>query len=88
MASHTLAIPMTTIAFEATFNAGTRVIDPYYSCLSLDTVQVIMYVRGWCRIMYNVKKKIKVSLAFILSSQINGFNCLLYCFSMSSFLIL
>ena len=34
LAENVLAVPITTVAFEATFSAGGRVIDPYRSSLS------------------------------------------------------
>ncbi|KAL0458811.1 UNVERIFIED_CONTAM: Zinc finger BED domain-containing protein RICESLEEPER 3 [Sesamum latifolium] len=42
MARDILAIPITTVAFEATFSAGSRVIDKYRASLTSETVQVLM----------------------------------------------
>ncbi|KAL0405556.1 UNVERIFIED_CONTAM: putative AC transposase [Sesamum latifolium] len=42
MARDLLAIPLTTIAFEATFSAESRVIDKYYASLTSVTVQMLM----------------------------------------------
>ncbi|XP_071914014.1 zinc finger BED domain-containing protein DAYSLEEPER-like [Coffea arabica] len=38
LAADVLAIPITTVAFEATFSAGTRVIDSYHASLAPETV--------------------------------------------------
>nr|GLL16918.1 zinc finger BED domain-containing protein RICESLEEPER 2-like [Ipomoea trifida] len=41
LARDVLAIPISTVASEATFSAGTRVLDPYRAKLSSDMVQVL-----------------------------------------------
>ena len=64
MAHEILAIPITMVASEATFSAGSRVIDTYRSSLSPNTVQMLLYGGDWCRNLYGVKKSYKVS--FIL----------------------
>ncbi|WOL08604.1 zinc finger BED domain-containing protein RICESLEEPER 2-like [Canna indica] len=60
MARDILAIPITTVASEATFSADTRVIDPYRSSLSPKIVQVLLCGGDWCRHLHGVKKKTKV----------------------------
>lgn len=67
MARDILAIPITTVASEATFSAGTRVIDPYRSSLSPETVQVLLCGGDWCRHLHGVKKKTKVSNVFLFN---------------------
>ncbi|KAL0447879.1 UNVERIFIED_CONTAM: Zinc finger BED domain-containing protein RICESLEEPER 3 [Sesamum latifolium] len=57
MARDLLAIPITTVASEATFSAGSRVIDKYRASLTLDTVQVLMCGGDWLRKHFGVKKK-------------------------------
>ncbi|KAL0285755.1 UNVERIFIED_CONTAM: putative AC transposase [Sesamum radiatum] len=57
MARDLLAIPITTVASEATFSAGSRVIDKYRASLTSDTVQVLMCGGDWLRKCFGVKKK-------------------------------
>ncbi|GJW80416.1 zinc finger BED domain-containing protein RICESLEEPER 2-like protein [Tanacetum coccineum] len=42
MARDVLAIPISTVASEATFSAGGRVIDPYRSALKSNTVEMLL----------------------------------------------
>ena len=64
MARDILAIPITTVASEATFSAGSRVIDTYRASLSPETVQVLLCGADWCRNLHGVKKKYKVIIIF------------------------
>ncbi|KAL0361688.1 UNVERIFIED_CONTAM: putative AC transposase [Sesamum radiatum] len=57
MARDLLAIPITTVASEATFSAGSRVIDKYHASLTSNTVQVLMCRGDWLRKRFGVKKK-------------------------------
>ncbi|KAL0288395.1 UNVERIFIED_CONTAM: Zinc finger BED domain-containing protein RICESLEEPER 1 [Sesamum angustifolium] len=59
MARDILAIPITTVASEATFSAGSRVIDKYRASLTSETVQVLMCGGDWLRKRFGVKKKTK-----------------------------
>ncbi|KAL6534872.1 hypothetical protein OROGR_013547 [Orobanche gracilis] len=59
MAADILAIPISTVASEATFSAGTRVIDTYRASLSPNTVEMLMCTGDWCRKIHGVKKKDK-----------------------------
>ncbi|KAK4407752.1 hypothetical protein Sango_0356200 [Sesamum angolense] len=52
-----LTISITTVASEATFSAGSRVIDKYRALLTSDTVQVLMCGGDWLRKRFGVKKK-------------------------------
>ncbi|KAG6502019.1 hypothetical protein ZIOFF_041906 [Zingiber officinale] len=54
-----LAIPVSSVASEATFSAGTRVIDSYRSSLSPDTVQTLLCGGDWLRHIHELKKKTK-----------------------------
>lgn len=67
MAADILAIPITTVASEATFSSGTRVIDSYRASLVPETVQMLLYAGDWCRHFCGVKKKMKVSFKFLTS---------------------
>ena len=60
LAANVLAIPITTVAYEATFSAGGRVIDPYRSSLAPETVQMLICTGDWCRSLDGVKRKNKV----------------------------
>ncbi|KAL0361275.1 UNVERIFIED_CONTAM: putative AC transposase [Sesamum radiatum] len=57
MARDLLAIPITTVASEATFSAESRVIDKYRALLTSDGVQVLMCGGDWLRKRFGVKKK-------------------------------
>ncbi|KAL0342663.1 UNVERIFIED_CONTAM: putative AC transposase [Sesamum calycinum] len=59
MARDILAIPITTVALEATFSAGSRVIDKYHASLTSKIVQVLMCGGDWLRKRFGVKKKAK-----------------------------
>nr|XP_027101094.1 zinc finger BED domain-containing protein RICESLEEPER 1-like [Coffea arabica] len=48
MAADILAIPISTVASEATFSAGTRVIDSYRASLAPETVEMLMCAGDWC----------------------------------------
>ena len=60
MAADILAIPISIVASEATFSAGTRVIDTYRASLAPKTVEMLMCNGDWCRRLHGVKKKDKV----------------------------
>ena len=62
LASNVLAVPITTVASEATFSAGGRVIDPYRSSLAPETVQMLICTGDWCRSLHGVKRKNKVRI--------------------------
>ncbi|KAE8669583.1 hypothetical protein F3Y22_tig00112230pilonHSYRG00114 [Hibiscus syriacus] len=49
MAVNILAVLITTVASEATLSAGSRVIYPYRSSLTPETVQMLMSAGDWCR---------------------------------------
>ncbi|XP_031278228.1 zinc finger BED domain-containing protein RICESLEEPER 2-like [Pistacia vera] len=51
-----LAIPISTVASEATFSARSRVIDNYRSRLSLDIVQALLCGGDWCRSQLGLMK--------------------------------
>ncbi|XP_074556265.1 zinc finger BED domain-containing protein RICESLEEPER 2-like [Curcuma longa] len=60
LAKDILAIPITTVASEATFSAGSRVIDKYRASLAPTTVEMLMCGGDWCRKRHGVTKKTKV----------------------------
>ncbi|GKC09565.1 zinc finger BED domain-containing protein RICESLEEPER 2-like protein [Tanacetum coccineum] len=59
MAAHILAIPVTTVASEATFSAGGCVIDTYRASLKPETVQALICGGDWVWKLHGVKKKNK-----------------------------
>ncbi|KAK1408626.1 hypothetical protein QVD17_40557 [Tagetes erecta] len=59
MASDILAVPISTVASEATFSAGGRVIDPFRSTLAPSTVEMLLCGGDWIRQKYGIKKKLK-----------------------------
>ncbi|KAL6529593.1 hypothetical protein OROGR_015216 [Orobanche gracilis] len=59
MAADILAIPISTVASEATFSAETRIIDTYRASLAPNTVEMLMCTGDWCRKIHGVKKKDK-----------------------------
>ncbi|KAG6502725.1 hypothetical protein ZIOFF_035012 [Zingiber officinale] len=48
LARDILAIPITTVASEATFSVGGRVIDKYCASLAPATVEMLMCGGDWC----------------------------------------
>ncbi|KAL6513938.1 hypothetical protein OROHE_019394 [Orobanche hederae] len=57
MVVYVLAIPISTVASEATFSAGTRVIDTYRASLAPKTVEMLMCTGDWCRKLHGIKKE-------------------------------
>lgn len=57
MACDILSIPITTVASEATFSAGGRVIEPHRASLGTETVQMLMCGGDWLKNFYKIKKK-------------------------------
>lgn len=56
MARDILAVPISTVASEAAFSAGGRVIDPHRASLSVDTVQVLLCGSDWVRNVHGIPK--------------------------------
>nr|GLL29914.1 zinc finger BED domain-containing protein RICESLEEPER 2-like [Ipomoea trifida] len=59
MAADILAIPVSTVASEATFSAGTRVIDSYRASLLPETAQALLCGGDWLRHIHGVTKSKK-----------------------------
>ncbi|WOH11677.1 hypothetical protein DCAR_0831167 [Daucus carota subsp. sativus] len=55
MASDVLSIPISTMASESTFSAGSKVIEPHRSCLKAETVEVLLCGADWVRELYDLK---------------------------------
>nr|KAJ0193893.1 hypothetical protein LSAT_V11C800400750 [Lactuca sativa] len=76
MARDVLAIPISTVASEATFSAGGRVIDPYRASLGSDTVQMLICGGDWIRQVHGVKKKLKEEFPIeVLLPEVNTKFC-------------
>nr|XP_027096077.1 zinc finger BED domain-containing protein RICESLEEPER 1-like [Coffea arabica] len=54
MAADILVIPVSTVASEATFSAGTRVLDSYRASLAPETVEMLMCAGDWCRRLHGL----------------------------------
>ncbi|XP_031116889.1 zinc finger BED domain-containing protein RICESLEEPER 2-like [Ipomoea triloba] len=59
MAVDILAIPVSTVASEATFSAGTRVINSYHASLLPETTQALLCGGDWLRHIHGVTKNKK-----------------------------
>jgi hypothetical protein len=58
-----LAVPISTVASESTFNAGGRVIKPYKTSLSTDIVQMLLCGLDWVRTLHGIKKKSRIPVS-------------------------
>ncbi|GJW58149.1 zinc finger BED domain-containing protein RICESLEEPER 2-like protein [Tanacetum coccineum] len=67
MAAHFLAIPITTVASEATLSASGRVIDTYRASLDPKIVQALICGGDWIRKLHGVKNKNKQQQSLVLS---------------------
>ncbi|XP_057797898.1 zinc finger BED domain-containing protein RICESLEEPER 2-like [Salvia miltiorrhiza] len=68
LARDVLAIPISTVASEATFSAGSRVLDPYRSRLDSDMVEVLICGADWVRHLHGVKKEEEEPFHVMLNS--------------------
>jgi len=68
MAKDILAVPITTVASESSFNASGRVIDPHRASLKTETVQMLLCGSDWVRAIHGLKKKISETVNGILST--------------------
>nr|GMD43892.1 zinc finger BED domain-containing protein RICESLEEPER 2-like [Ipomoea batatas] len=65
LARDVLSIPISRVASEATFSAGTRVLDPYRAKLSSDMVQVLICGADWVRQLHGINKPIMTHVSSI-----------------------
>ncbi|GAA0138866.1 hypothetical protein LIER_00526 [Lithospermum erythrorhizon] len=56
MAKDILSIPITTVALEATFSAGKRVIDLKRASMTTKTVEMLLCGGDWIKEMYGIKR--------------------------------
>ncbi|GKB99639.1 zinc finger BED domain-containing protein RICESLEEPER 2-like protein [Tanacetum coccineum] len=66
LARDILAIPITTVASEATFSAGSRVIHKYRASLGVETVQALLCGENWIRNIHGVKNKSQQAMVSVL----------------------
>ena len=64
MACDVLSIPISTVASESTFSAGSRVIEPHRSCLKPETVEMLLCGADWVRELYGLKKSKQVLMYY------------------------
>ncbi|KAI0496149.1 hypothetical protein KFK09_022456 [Dendrobium nobile] len=60
MACDILSIPITSVASEATFSVGGRVIEKYRSSLGTDTEQHLICGSDWYHNLYGIERKVKI----------------------------
>lgn len=56
LAKDVLSIPITTVASEATFSAGKRVIDPKRASMKVETVEMLLCGGDWVKELYGIKR--------------------------------
>ena len=56
LAKDILTVPVTTVASEATFSAGKRIIDPKRSSMKTKTVEMVLCGGDWVKERYGIKK--------------------------------
>ena len=61
IAVNTLTIPINNVDLEVIFIVRTRVIDSYCTSLDPKIVEMLMCAGDWCRKLYEVKKREKVT---------------------------
>ena len=64
MARDILVIFIITVASNATFSAGSRVINTYRASLAPEIVQALLCEGDWCQNLHGVKKKKKNKVSF------------------------
>lgn len=65
LARDVLAIPISTVASEATFSAGTRVLDPFRANLSSDMVEILICGGDWVRKLHGIEKALKSHVSYL-----------------------
>ena len=66
LAKDILTVPVTTVASEATFSAGKRVIDPKRSSMKTETFEMVLCGGDWVKERYGIKKGCTASIVSIL----------------------
>ena len=65
MAKDILAVPISTVASEASFSAGGRVIEPHRASLKTDTVQMLLCGSDWVGSLHGLKRKSAMKVSFV-----------------------
>jgi hypothetical protein len=60
MARDLLAVPISIVTSESSFNAGGRVIEPHRASLSTDIIQMLLCGSDWVRALHGIKKKSRI----------------------------
>lgn len=83
MAKDILSIPVTTVASEATFSAGKRVIDPKRASMKVETVEMLLCGGDWVKEFHGIKRGSERSIVscFLVSFFSGFFLLFLTCFS-------
>ncbi|CAN1248467.1 Putative AC transposase, partial [Linum perenne] len=67
MATEIMAIPITSVASEAAFSAGGRVIEPSRASLGKKTIQALLCSQDWLKNHYGLTRSNKVSFNFLFT---------------------
>ncbi|CAN1812879.1 Zinc finger BED domain-containing protein RICESLEEPER 2 [Linum perenne] len=67
MATEIMAIPITSVASEAAFSAGGRVIEPSRARLGKKTIQALLCSQDWLKNHYGLTRSSKVSFNFLFT---------------------
>ncbi|CAN1215436.1 Putative AC9 transposase [Linum perenne] len=78
MATEIMAIPINSVASEAAFSAGGRVIDPSRASLGKKTVEALLCSQDWLKNHYGLTRSSKVSFSFLLYMNYLTFITYLY----------
>ncbi|XP_058776849.1 zinc finger BED domain-containing protein RICESLEEPER 2-like [Vicia villosa] len=62
LAKDILTVPVTTVALEATFSAGKRIINPKRSSMKTKTVEMVLCGGDWVKEKYGIKKGCTASI--------------------------
>ena len=71
MACDILSIPITSVASECAFSAGSRVIDPHRASLGTETVEMLICGADWIKSRYGLnKKQVSIRKIFAMSTTL------------------
>ena len=61
-----LSTPITTVSSESTFSVGGRIINPYRTSLTPETVQMLICGADWAMALHGLKRTSDVSINYVL----------------------